>query len=391
MQHQPPWASEAEEERAAGGSSSTGVASGPRSDATTVLVKVGRPIHLMVCPLTLESTQRFIESLVPTLEHLHPMTVVTRVRRRCTGVVESQNPLKKQRTALLEQKGAAKDGFGTALYGDPVLYQLRGSIQIPRINICLLQAGIVEQIISLSALDNPRDLVCVSTAAVCIDALSLHFSQSIRQCRMVQTVTRPVEQQQPTSSGSKSVYASFGAGSKAKSRTGHSSGASENVFVEWTQTDSEQLMVSGTLGKIHLQLRRLHNDHAVGFHPSGQQPDNVTATVIPPGCSRVLFNFSCADEASSEEDPSVLTDEERYGSVMFECGLQGLDLRAVKRVSSSQNQDTIKKLPSVTAIVENETGHVTEIEPDQSFLPVGSAPSHSSHASFKVKARISYC
>ena len=52
------------------------------------------------------------------------------------------------------------------------LFQLRGSVQIPRINVCLLQAGIVDQqVISLSMLDNPRDLVCVCWAAVCIDVL----------------------------------------------------------------------------------------------------------------------------------------------------------------------------------------------------------------------------
>ena len=78
--------------------------------------------------------------------------------------MESQNPLKKQRTTLLEQKEAR-----SALYKDSTLFQLCGSVQIPRINVCLLQADIVEQQInSLSMLDNPRDLVYVSSAAVCM-------------------------------------------------------------------------------------------------------------------------------------------------------------------------------------------------------------------------------
>ena len=58
---------------------------GMRSDATSVLVKIGRPINAMFCPLTLESAQRFTEALVPTLEHLHPMTFMTRVYSRCIG------------------------------------------------------------------------------------------------------------------------------------------------------------------------------------------------------------------------------------------------------------------------------------------------------------------
>lgn len=162
------------------------------SDASTVLVvKIGRPIHVMCCPLTLESTQRFVEALVPTLEHLHPMNLMTRVWMGCVSHVESQNPLKKQRAALLEQKEGGQ-GMGQvqtqSLYRDSIEFRLRGSVQIPRINVCALQAGIVEQVISLSALDNPRDLVCVSAVAVCFDSISLHFSRSVRQCRMVQTI-----------------------------------------------------------------------------------------------------------------------------------------------------------------------------------------------------------
>ena len=65
------------------------------------------------------------------------------------------------------------------------------------------------------------------------------------------------------------------------------------VFVESTQIDNEQLMTSGTLGKIHLQLRRLNNDASVNL------PDNVTATVIPTGCSRVLFHFHSSGEGSA--------------------------------------------------------------------------------------------
>ena len=69
---------------------------------------------------SLESAQRLVESLVPTLENLYPMT---RVYGRCIGHVESQNPLKKQRSTLLEQKEARP-----ALYKDSTLSQLRGSV-----------------------------------------------------------------------------------------------------------------------------------------------------------------------------------------------------------------------------------------------------------------------
>lgn len=190
--------------------------------------------------------------------------------------MEGENPLKKQRPVELEQKEARE-----AVYRDVIKYHLRGSLQIPRINLCLLQAGIVEQIISLSALDNPRDLVCVSAAAICIDGLSLYFSKSIRECRTVQLVHRPGETQLR------------GQQHGTKSKKQGNTAAPALVFVESTQIENEQLMTSGTLGKIHLQLRRLNNDASVNL------PDNVTATVIPTGCSRVLFHFHSNDEAAS--------------------------------------------------------------------------------------------
>lgn len=346
------------------------------SDATTVIVKVGRPIHVMCSPLSLESAQRFAEALVPTLEHLHPLTIMTRVYSRCVSQVESQNPLKKNRMTLLEQKDIRQ-----LLYRDPITFQLQGSVQIPRINLCMLQAGIVEQIISVSMLDNPRDLVCVSSVAVCIDSLSLHFSQSLRQCRMVQAVSRPVEQQQ--SGGNKSFFASV----RSKARPGKAPNVPEIVFVEWSEVESEQLMASGTLGKIHLQLRRLNNDAA-----SAPQPENVSATVIPSGCSRVLFNYS-KTEPKSPAIQLPLSDEEKFGSVMFECGLQGLNLRAVKRVSNpnynaaEKNQD---KLGSVTTTIDLDTGpsqaDASADAGEASTLVAGSVPSQSSHASFKKES-----
>lgn len=368
-----PWVWDASEEERPSGTSGTKT---ERCDASTVLVKVGRPIHVMCCPLSLESAQRFVETLVPTLEHLHPMTLMTRIYGRSISHVESQNPLKKQRMALLEQK------TGPALYRDLTVYQLRGSIQIPRINLCLLQAGIVEQFISLSMLDNPRDLVCVSSAAVCIDALSLHFSQNVRECRWVQAVSRPVEQRQ--SGGNKSFFASV---QKPKSRPGKSLGVPEIVFVEWTQTENEQIMASGTLGKIHLQMRRLNNDSP--SQTPGLPPDNVTATVIPTGCSRVLFSYANDHELSAQSFP-IVSDEERYGSVVFECGLQGLNLRAVKRVSNvpetgnaSENSDL---KGSVVTTVEMETIPLPNETPTVDDQPPGSVPSHSSHISFKQRS-----
>lgn len=44
-----------------------------------------------------------------------------------------------------------------------------------QINISILQASIVEEVISFSALDNLRDLTCVSLLALCVDDVTAHF------------------------------------------------------------------------------------------------------------------------------------------------------------------------------------------------------------------------
>ena len=335
---------------------------GLRNDATTVFVKIDRCINVMFCPLTLESAQRFTEALVPTLELMHPLSVMGRIHSRCIAHVESHNPLKKERTTLLEQKEPKE-----TIYQQVTNYHVRGSLQIPRVNLCLLQAGIVEQVISLSALDNPHDLVCVSTAAICVDALALHFSKSVQEHRIVQAVSRPATETNPT----KKV--------KSKTRQGNSI-ATEVVFVESSSIDNEQLMISGTLGKIHLQLRRLNND------VTHQLPDNVTATVIPTSCSRVLFNYSCdhipetttAGSASTTAD-SVTgqmpnQDEELYGIVMFECGVQGLNLRSVKRVSNAQDKTT-----TVTVEVETASNQNVPVDEQQTRPQVPLNPMEQHH------------
>lgn len=50
-----------------------------------------------------------------------------------------------------------------------------------QINICVLQASIVEEVISFSALDNIRDLTCVSLLAICLEELTtkFHFSKQV--------------------------------------------------------------------------------------------------------------------------------------------------------------------------------------------------------------------
>ena len=91
---------------------------------------------------------------------------------------ELKNDAKTERS--LEQKKAPREAR-SALYKNSTLSQLRGPVQIPRINVCLLQAGIVEQTI-IDAGQPTRPGLRLFGRHV-HDALSLHFSQNVRECR----------------------------------------------------------------------------------------------------------------------------------------------------------------------------------------------------------------
>ena len=57
-----------------------------------------------------------------------------------------------------------------------------------QINVTLLQASVVEEVISFSALDNIRDLTCVSLFSVCLDNVSLQFYSGHQSKKSVQMI-----------------------------------------------------------------------------------------------------------------------------------------------------------------------------------------------------------
>lgn len=71
-----------------------------------------------------------------------------------------------------------------------------------QVNVTLLQASVVEEVISFSALDNIRDLTCVSLFSVCLDSVSLQFYSGHQSKKSVQMYMRnphdPVMQKKVT-------------------------------------------------------------------------------------------------------------------------------------------------------------------------------------------------
>ena len=156
--------------------------------------------------------------------------------------------------------------------------------------------------------------------------------------------------------GSKSFFASV---QKSKSRPGKPTGAPEVVFVEWTQTDSEQLMTSVPLprAKIHLQLRRLNNErnNPSQTGPGLAAPDNATSTAIPSGCSRVLFSFASDNHdvaGPTFTQPFAMLSEEPLAAIKADIPAAEGNPPKQEPQQQQQQQQQQQPLPAATRLTE---------------------------------------
>nr|XP_031841602.1 transmembrane protein KIAA1109 isoform X3 [Nomia melanderi] len=331
---------------------------------TTVIVKFKGDVDIMLTPMVLESLQRFIDAIIPTLAALHPLSILNHLHHECIGKVEDANILKqdqslsywsqvqtssKRSTAERNVKNGQGDdkrkvALQTNLYEESIMTQVQGSIILPKMNITLLQASVVEEIISFSALENIRDLTCVSLFAICFDDVTGIFYIGKQAREVVQTFHKPavLTNQKKVNKISKAFL------------PGHQTaavvadiGSGETVYIETSEKQQEEIVVTLNIGKAHSQLRRLRNESSI--------LKDAVITAIPAHYSRVLFTctritspLKCVDyymhqfmddkDKSKHSGPPQATEEftlgsgeDRLGFIMFECGLEGVKLKVVKR------------------------------------------------------------
>ncbi|XP_076277865.1 transmembrane protein KIAA1109 homolog tweek isoform X5 [Lasioglossum baleicum] len=331
---------------------------------TTVIVKFKGDVDIMLSPMVLESLQRFIDAIIPTLATLHPLSILNHLHHECIGKVEDANVLKqdqslsywsqvqtssKRSTAERNIKNGQGDdkrkiALQTNVYEESIMTQVQGSIILPKMNITLLQASVVEEIISFSALENIRDLTCVSLFAICFDDVTIRFYIGKQAREVVQTFHKPavLTNQKKVNKISKAFL------------PGHQTaavvtdiGSGETVYIETSEKQQEEIVVTLNIGKAHSQLRRLRNESSI--------LKDAVITAIPAHYSRVLFTctritspLKCVDyymhqfvdekEKSKQSGPPQATEEftlgsgeDRLGFIMFECGLEGIKLKVVKR------------------------------------------------------------
>ncbi|XP_063925143.1 bridge-like lipid transfer protein family member 1 isoform X3 [Zophobas morio] len=300
---------------------------------TLVIVKLKGDLDIMISPLLLESLQRFVDALTPTVANLHPLTVVNHLHTSCVSQVESANILKTtENIAKLCQTPTGDAPVSDGIYEETVKTQLQAAIFLPKVNVTLLQVSIVEEIISFSALDNMKDLTCVSLFSVCFDNVTakLHCDKQARE--VLQRFNRPAVVQTGSKKGANKAKILLG----LQTNTNADIIQGEPVFIESCEKQQQQLVVCLNVGKAHAQLRRLRNESSI--------LDDAIITAIPNYKSKVLFTPAKVGpqyrgvEYYLQPPPiesSVVQSEEgtedKLGFIMFECGLEGVSLKIVKK------------------------------------------------------------
>lgn len=173
-----------------------------------LFIKLRGEIDIMLTPLVLESTQKFVESLTPILANIHPITVINHLRLLCISSVESGNILKQKQYVqnwlpqmqgrnMSNQVQEKDDKCKLAtiprsnIYEETIHDQLQATITVPKVNIIFIQSSVVEDMISFSALDNIQDLTCVSLFGVSIENIIAKYVSSKKTLESVQLYYRP--------------------------------------------------------------------------------------------------------------------------------------------------------------------------------------------------------
>ncbi|CAH1110220.1 unnamed protein product [Psylliodes chrysocephalus] len=299
------------------------------------VVKLKGDLDVMISPLLLETLQRFIDALTPTVSNLHPLTVINHIHTSCIGQVESANILKTTENVAKLCQPPSEDGKIKALnvYEENVKTQLQAAIFLPKVNVTLLQVSIVEEIISFSALDNIKDLTCVSLFSVCFDNITVKLHCDKQAKEVLQKFLRPAVVRSGSKKGANRAKLLLG----FQTNTNSDVIQCDPVFIESCEKQQQQLVVSLNIGKMHAQLRRLRNESSL--------LDDAIITAIPNYKSKVLFtptkvralhrSMEYYLQSPIPENQNCQTDdigiEDKLGFIMFECGLEGVTIKIVKK------------------------------------------------------------
>uniref|UniRef100_T1KK05 Bridge-like lipid transfer protein family member 1 C-terminal domain-containing protein n=1 Tax=Tetranychus urticae TaxID=32264 RepID=T1KK05_TETUR len=423
-----------------------------RSEKVTILIRMNGEASVRISPLSLDGLKTFVDSITESLAHVHSLTIINHLNVKCFTSVARKNQLKKEKTleygqlkhkawkSTLDRENlnstnqqattsGAQSGittgrtrFGEAFedvksqfksppiestvtanqYEENKRSKFQVFVQISKINIIVLQASLVEEFITFSALDDIRDLTCVSMFSASLSKTNFDFYSSRQERRSLHTVISNNIRTQPTS-----AFAQF-AQSDIVSRLLFRKPKKERAEVEPVTIETHELLEeetvgSGGIGSLHVQLTRLKNSSSI--------LKEAILTVIPLNQSRVNFYLDktiivdqpglkvltstgrrrssgtarvslrrqeVAEEKIETETVSLDTNKIGDGSsgesdnplysgfIMFEGGLEHIDLKAVKKREMLDSSSTYPDQPhNISENVETKEDGNTENKKDR--------------------------
>lgn len=109
-----------------------------------------------------------VEAAIPTIQSMHLLSVVNFIHTSCIAKVKNDNILKRdqslsywsqvhsnsKRSTTERHLQGPGDSFLSDVYEESISTKTQGLIVLPKVSITMLQSSIVEEIISVAALDN---------------------------------------------------------------------------------------------------------------------------------------------------------------------------------------------------------------------------------------------
>lgn len=215
-----------------------------------------------------------------------------------------------------------------------------------------------------------KDLSCVSLLTLYIEGVSTKFHLG----KTTRASMHNVYIQQTVQSGSNNKKGGIMKGTRAllahlssQSRPDNVQG--EPILIETSEKQLEELVVTLDVGRAHSQLRRLKTESTIG------QECPIMVTAIPEHRSKVLFEcFKMIDNIGVDNS---------IGYIMFECGLEGVSVKIVKRSHFEKSENSKEELANIA----EEARTLVTTNDDNNILPGAAASgSGSKTTTFDVTA-----
>ncbi|XP_036340077.1 transmembrane protein KIAA1109 isoform X3 [Rhagoletis pomonella] len=316
---------------------------------TSVVARLKGQVNVFLTPLMLEGLQRMVEASIPTISSLHLLSVVNHIHASCVAKVQNDNILKRdqslsywsqvhsnsKRSTTERNLQGPGDSFLSDVYEESISTKTQGLIVLPKISITMLQSSIIEEVISVAALDNVQDLNCVSLLTFYIEGVSTKFHLG----KTTRASMHNVYIQQTVQSGNSHKKGGIMKGTRAllahlSSQTRPDNIQGEPILIETSEKQLEELVITLDVGRAHAQLRRLKTESSYG------QESPIIVTAIPEHKSKVLFELLKMSESMGGIDG--------IGYIMFECGLEGVGVKVVKRSHFEKSENTKEDLAEIT-------------------------------------------